>query len=276
MIFVEWTPAELTDISIGTHSLAVKGKTIPCIRILAHDYLPVYECLNYYEREIPAAMLRRYKEQFYSIVYSEKPEKQIYAIDAKDIDNNKNVEFVCGFGAIQKYMSNVGYTGVNANQIYKDIVSEESIYLPEKVLLDVLPRLRKSGNKNLPCYRYLAKLGIVSRDSYRNNTFGINLELLYLSDFQKYPSFGDEEKQKTISQIDKDYQGNQRWKVFALIPYLDRGKLDLEELRQFLLKNMGFLMSPQAKGSQKTHFRRAICFYDWCKYGTWFAKGEML
>lgn len=275
LIFVEWTSTELTDISIDTHSLAVKGKTIPCIRILAHDYLPVYECLNYYEREIPAALLRLYKEKFYNIVYSEKPEKQIYAIDAKDIDNNKNVEFVCGFGVIQKYMSNVGYTGVTANQIFKDVISDSSSYLPEKVLLDVLPRLRKSSNITLPCYKYLAELDIVSVESYRNNSLGINLKLLSSVDFQKYQYFSNEEKNKTLVQIDKDYQNEQRWKAFALIPFLDIRTLNLEELRLFLLNNISFLMSAQTKGSHKTHFRRAICFYDWCKYGTWFTKGDV-
>lgn len=275
LIFVEWTSAELTDILIDTHSLAVKGKTIPCIRILAHDFLPVYECLNFYEREIPAAVLRLYKEKFYNIVCSEKPEKQIYAIDAKDIDNNENVEFVCGFGAIQKYMSNVGYTGVTANQIFKDVVSESSSFLADKILLDVLPRLRKSSITNLPCYKYLAQLDIISMDTYRKNSLGINLNLMSLSDFQKYPSFGVDEKQKTLSQIDNDYQGDQRWKAFALIPYLDIDKLDLEELRKFLLRNINFLFSGQTKSSHKTSFRRAVCFYDWCKYGTWFTKGEM-
>lgn len=272
LIFVEWTPNMTTDIKISTHTMLVNGISLPCIRVLTHEYMPVYECLKFYEREIPASVLRAYKEKFYNIVYSEKPEKQIYAIEAKDIDNNKDVEFVCGFGAIRKYMSNVGYIGLTANEIYKDAVSDENTYDSEKVLLEVLPRLRKRSIKYLPCYKYLNQLGIVSCDTLRNNSYGINLDLCDVSDFQKYSFFTDEEKEKSLQQIELDYKEKQRWRAFALIPYIDYEKIDLTELQGFILRNLDFLLSAQISGAKKTYFRKLVCFYDWCKYGKWFRK----
>ena len=269
LFFVEWNANEMEELNIETHTFSIEGKQIPCIKILTHDYMPVYECLSYYEREIPASVLRLYKEKFYNIVCSEKTEKQIYAIDAKDIDKRKDIGFVCGFGAIQKYLSNVGYTGLTANEVFKDIVDNQN-YDAEQVLRVVLSKLRKNGSKYLPCYKYLAQLGIISKDTYHNNSYGINFDLLDVTDFRKYDSFNNEDLQKSLSQIIVDYKEGQKWRVFALIPYLKVEEIDLEKLREFILNNMSVLTTPQSKDSIKSYFRKLVYFYDWCKYGTWF------
>lgn len=274
LFFVEWTANEMQNLKIEPHTFSIDGKQIPCIRILTHDYMPVYECLSYYEREIPASVLRLYKEKFYNIVCSEKAEKQIYAIDAKDIDKRKDIGFVCGFGAIKKYLSNVGYTGLTANEVFKDIVDNQN-YDAEQVLKVVLPKLRKNSSKYLPCYKYLAQLGIVSKDTYRNNSYGINIELLEAADFRKYESFTDEELQKSLPQIIADCKDEPKWRTFALIPYLTIVEQNLEPLRLFILDNMSVLVSPQStKNSIKTYFRKLVCFYDWRKYGSWYKKED--
>lgn len=272
LFFVEWSANEIQNLKIESHTFSIVGKQIPCIRILTHDYMPVYECLSYYEREIPASVLRLYKEKFYNIVCSEKTEKQIYAIEARDIDKRKDIGFVCGFGAIQKYLSNVGYTGLTANEVYKDIVEDQN-YDAEQVLKNVLPRLRKNSSKYLPCYKYLSQLGIISKDTYHKNSYGINIDLLDATDFRKYDSFNNEELQKRLSQIIADYRDEQKWRAFALIPYSRIEEIDLETLRVFILDNMSVLTEPQ-RGSTKTYFRKLVCFFDWCKYGTWFRKEE--
>lgn len=271
LFFVEWCANEMQSPKIESHTFSIAGKQIPCTRILTHDYMPVYEYLSYYEREIPASVLRLYKEKFYNIVCSEKAEKQIYAIEAKDIDKRKDIGFVCGFGAIQKYLSCVGYTGLTANEVYKDIVDDQN-YDAEQLLKKVLPRLRKSSSKYLPCYKYLSKLGIASVETYHNNSHGINIKLFDATDFRKYDSFTNEELQKNLSQIIADYKDKQKWRAFALIPYLKNEGFDLEELREFILDNINVLTASQSKGSTKTYFRKLVCFYDWCKYGTWYKK----
>ena len=110
-----------------------EGVTLPVIRIKTHEFKPVYECLATYERQMSADMLRFYKQQFYEIIYSEKPEKKLYVLPNKEIEANKDIQFVCGFGTIAKYQSAIGYTGLKARNIFRDIVFENGNYESEKL-----------------------------------------------------------------------------------------------------------------------------------------------
>lgn len=125
LFFVEWNPSPDTSMNIYNHEFQNNGVIIPTTRIFTHDYTPIYRAINSFEREIPAPVLRHYKKQFYQIVYAEKPEKQLYVIDEKDIDYNKDIQFVVGFGAIQKYNSAVGYVGMSAANLFADLILED-------------------------------------------------------------------------------------------------------------------------------------------------------
>ena len=99
------------------------NKILPCIVIKTHDFMPIYELLSHYERTIPTHLLRLYKKNFYNIVRSERPERKIYALSDAELDKCDDIQFVCGFGAIEKYKA-VGYKSIDRSLLFKDIVEE--------------------------------------------------------------------------------------------------------------------------------------------------------
>lgn len=266
LFFVEWNPDEKSDFVIQPHDITMnQGLILPVTRIITHEYKPIYECLATFERGIPTHLLRLYKKQFYEIVFSEKPEKQLYTLPGKDIDITPNIQVVYGFGAIDKYKSAVGYTGLKAVNIFRDIIENNGNYENEIILTRTIPELRKSS-RFIPCYKYLRTVGIVSDDTYKNNKLGVNFSLNKKDDFCSYSSFRENEKRKNINAVIEDY-ANVVWKACALIPYLDIKNEELEILHKFISDNFNNFLVVKRKPDYSTIFKKLICFYDWRKYG---------
>lgn len=270
LFFVEWNRDTNANMEVERYDMLMsEGVTLPVIRIKTHEFKPVYECLATFERQMSADMLRFYKQQFYEIVYSEKPEKKLYVLPEKDIENNKDIQFVCGFGTIAKYQSAVGYVGLTATDIFRDILSEQSKYESETVLTKTMPKLRKGNTKFLPIYRYIQSLGINNNEQYSNNPLGINIPLLKLDDFRTYKFFSNEEKGYDIHTAINSFQ-NAKWKTMALIPFLSIDEEDLNVLKQYLISNFNDILVVNSKtvgGNTKSYFKRLICFYDWKRFG---------
>lgn len=158
LIFVEWVPEHIADIRIERLSKMMRnGVMLPCIKIIAHDFMPIYECMSYFERGIPTHLLRVYKEQFYDIIYDEQPEKQIYVLPESKVDGNNSVDFVCGFGAISKYKE-IGYSSIDRQMIFRDIIDEQN-YDAYRILKKSFPSVRNGNVNYLPYYKYLNSLG---------------------------------------------------------------------------------------------------------------------
>jgi len=268
LIFVEWDKSKENGLSIEKHDISLGNNIIlPVTRIRTHEFRPVYECLSYYERSIPANMLREYKKQFYNIVVSQKPEKTLYVLSDNQIDSNPNIQVVYGFGAINKYRSAVGYTGFKAEDLMKDVVDGGNVYDPMHILTKTIPSLRKSNPKAfIPIFKYLSELDIHSDMDYKNNNVGINIPLRKADDFPSYASFSEEDKQKTLSEAIETYShDNDVWKAIALIPYLNISDDDLIILKDFISRHFNdYVVKKKGKA---TFMRRLICFYDWRKYG---------
>ena len=266
LIFVEWNPDINANFVIDNYGITIdQGTIIPVTRINTHDFKPVYECLAYFERSIPTNLLREYKKQFYNIVVSQNPEKTLYALPDTKIDSNPNIQVVYGFGAINKYQSAVGYTGIKAINLFKDVIEDTYNYDALQIVTQTIPELsRTKPTAFIPIYKYLSALGIHSNDEYLRNQLGISLKLKKLEDFQAY-SFGDHDKQKSFEEAINEYKGQEVWKAIALIPYLTIEGSDLDSLRNFIEVHINeFLI---IKNSRSTFMRKLICFYDWKKYG---------
>lgn len=263
LVFVEWSSedkdvfwVEKYDILMGNEAL------LPVTRIITNNYKEVYKCLQVFKREIPAHILRIYKESFYQIVYSENPEKQLCVIDEKKIDKTKDVQFVCGFGAIDKYKSAIGYTGLKSNNIFRDIIFDDGNYDAEKIIVNTLPGLRKA-TKFIPCYKYLRAVGINSLDDFNNNKLGITFKLE--SDFKcKYSDPTSYIEGKTVTDIINE---NPAWKAAVFLTYTNFEQKDLSIIEEFCRANYNQFLIVKNKPDYSTHLKKLICLYDWKKYG---------
>lgn len=265
LIFVDWQISDTEVFKIDSHSISLNNDIVlPVTRIETNSYLRVFECLSKYERTIPANLLREYKKQFYNIIVSEKPEKHLYVLPGEKIDQNSNIQVVYGFGAVSKYKSAVGYTGLKAINILEDIIDDKDLDAVQ-VLTKSIPNIRRGGQKTsfLPIYKYLSKIGISSKADYDNNQLGINIPLFSLKDFQFY-TFSPEDKQLSLSEAIEKYK-EQEWKAIALIPYLNVQEDEMDSLRDFI--KLFFNKYLVKRSNYSTYMRRLICFYDWKRYG---------
>lgn len=265
LFFVEWNANENSDFIVQQHDITMdSGIILPVIRIITHEYKPVYECLAQFERGIPTHLLRLYKKQFYEIVYSEKPEKKLYVLPGKEIDASPYIQMVYGFGAIDKYKSAIGYSGLEAINLFRDVIENTGNYESEMILTKTIPRLYKGSQKFIPYYKYLNSVGITSDETFKNNRLGLNFKLNKCEDFRFYKSFTSEEKRKTLQQAINDYIP---WKACALIPYLNIKDDELDILKSFIMKHFNDFLVIKQKPDYSTYFKKLICFYDWRKYG---------
>lgn len=262
---MEWVADEGFSMNIGRQDIMMENKVnLPVIKIKTHSFKEVYELLQYYERTIPANLLREYKKQFYEIVQSESPEKQLYVLPSDEVDKDKNIQVVYGFGVIKQFRSAVGYRGIKSVELLRDVLSDTKEWNAEQVLTEAYPQLSKSSPKAfLPIYKYLSQVGINNDDNCRCNKLGINCKLRKASDFQSYP-FSDEEKKISLNQAIDKYS-REVWKAVALIPYLNIPKEELPNLCSFIDKNFNDFLIKSNRYS--TSMRKLICFYDWKKYG---------
>lgn len=268
IFFVDWNRDEMDTMEVERYSMQMEGGILPMIRIHTHDFKPVYECLSHFDRELPAEILRIYKKQFYEIIYSEKPEKKLYVLPETKLENNREIQFVCGFGTISKYQSAVGYTGLEPIDLFRDVVFESGSYDSTTLLTKTIPELKKR-TPYIPIYKYLKALEISSQDDYTNNQLGVKIELLSQGNFiTTNIKFKEEEKQLNLDSAFNRFPDNLR-RTCALIPHLSIQTEELPQLKQFITDHFDeFLISNTAlKKRYSTYFKKLICFYDWRKYG---------
>jgi hypothetical protein len=268
LIFVEWSVDENQTTQIERKDLILNyGKiTLPVTRIYTHNYKDVYQLLSYFERSLPANLLREYKKQFYNIVVSEKPEKRLCVLPSEAIDKDKSIQVVYGFGAIKKFRTAIGYRGLKATELLKDVLSDEEIYNPNLILKESIPDLRKTSPKAfIPIYKYLSEVGIHNDSDYNNNQLGVNIPLRKKIDFQTYNFFNDDDKKLSLNDALQKYSDFYNWKAMALIPYLNITEDEYPLLVDFI--NSNFTSFIVKKNGRSTFMRRLICFYDWLKYG---------
>lgn len=262
IFFVEWTERNNDQFDIFPGSISLKdGKTFPITRIITHTYMPLFECLSSFERKIPTSELRKYQDLFYQIVQSQKPEKQIYVLQGKPDSINKDPQFVFGFGAIKMaQLSERGYTGITDIDIYKDVLQDTSSYDARKILLESMPKLKTT---TLPKYKYLSLLNVRSEEQLLASEYsGINIQRI--ADLQRY-------SRKNICQTVSDILNDtsiELDKKAAIIPKITLQDGDLELIKSFLVENIdSALLGTQLNSTQKTYFRKLVCFYDLIKYG---------
>lgn len=160
--------------------------------------------------------------------------------------------------------SEVGYQGISVFEIFSDLILENDDLEPRKILEATIPSLR--GLKYVPVYKYLAGVGIRSREEYARS--GLKLDRYIFVSPAAYSTsayakpFLKSEKDKTAVEI---IATNPPEKAAMFLTFLPKEKFDLLAVRQFLKENIENL-----KGSNyATFFRKLACLYDCYAYGGW-------
>lgn len=246
--------------------ITIDGAQLPITIAKTDDFLPVYEALDATKRKIPARILRFCKEQLYELVQSTEPETKMCVVDIDNIEKATDVEFVVGVGVVGSNTSEIGYQGLTAIDLFKDLILEEDRRLDaEKLLESTIPALSKNC-KYLPVYKYLQEIGINCRGAYQARKLDIDRHV------EKTPAeyastiyarqFVQTERHKTTQQI---IDTNPPEKAAIFLSFVAKEKFDAPIVRQFLADNIEKLET--SNSNYATYFRKAACLYDYYLYG---------
>lgn len=264
LIFVQ--RAHDSGASYSKTVITIDGAQLPITIVKSDDFLPIYEALEATKRKIPARILRFCKEQLYELVQSTAPETKMCVVDIDNIEKATDVEFVVGVGVAGGNTSEIGYQGLCAIDLYRDLILEEDRSLDARKLLEsTIPALSKNC-KYLPVYKYLREFGINSLSEYQNSHLDIGRHV------DKTPAefastiyarqFVQTERQKTVDQI---IQTNPPEKAAIFLSFISKDKFDPFLVRQFLADHIEKLET--SNSNYATYFRKAACLYDFFVYG---------
>lgn len=264
LIFIQ--RAKDTEPSYSKTLITIDSAQLPITIIKSDDFLPIYEALDATKRKIPARILRFCKEQLYELVKSSSPETKMCVIDIDNIETTKDVEFVVGVGVAKNNTSEIGYQGLGAIDLFRDLILEdERVLEAEKILESTIPSLSKNC-KYLPVYKYLREIGVGTQLEYEAHKIDINRHV------GKKPSeysgknyaraFVQTERQKETREI---IETNPPEKAAIFLAFVSKEKFDAPAVREFLIEHIDKLET--SASNYATYFRKIACLYDYYVYG---------
>jgi hypothetical protein len=260
LIFVQRAKGE--EAAVSQTILAIDGDQLPITIVKTDDFLPVYQAIDATKRKIPARILRFCKEQLYELVRSTSPETKLSVLDIDNIEKSKDVEFVVGVGVASEATSQVGYQGLTAMDLFRDLLLEQERQLdPSRVVHQTIPALSKNC-KYLPVYKYLAEMEVDSLEHYKKSGLQLDRHIdktpKEFSTSQYARQYVQSERHKSVEEL---IATNPPEKAAIFLPFVEAGKFDADAVRVFLADNIGKLESTTS--SYSTFFRKAACIYDY-------------
>jgi len=239
----------------------------------------VYSALSGRKRKVPARLLRFFKEQMYDFVQApEASATKLAVVDFDRLSEFDDIEFVVGVGvaarqgelddAIQDALTKRGYSGVTADDIFKDVVQTQSSFEAHALLEGAYPALGRSNRTFLPVFRYIRAVGIDSPEALEHSGFLGAKKIVgkmagqdyYLSSSYKkrFDNFFCEKNTREI--ID---DASTPKEALLMLPFQHKDKIDVEVLRQFLDDNVEAFLDPP----YLTAYRKLVCLYDKLAFG---------
>ncbi len=266
LVFVEWNP----DAKAATMSqtvLPISENQIPVLRVEVPDFLELFSVLGGIQRSFPAKLLRQLKEHVYELVATDDPQGRLYVQNLEPGMDPRDVDVVFGVGAIA---SVTAYTGLHREELIDDVLADgdsSSKFDPLRVVKEALPEiLTRAGN--VPIFKYLSEAKLLDDNGQLQNPDSVDAKILnhIESRDERISVFKQDrariakklKKTPTLAELLEAKPSNPLFEILGLDP----DKIDLEELRTWLVDNR--LVQEDTYFSQ---WVKLVCFYDWLQYG---------
>ena len=270
LIFVNWIqPENPEEEKIYRHSLLIKGRNIPITIVQLKNFIPLFSALSDVRPKIPAWLLKKIKNQVYEAVKGSEPRERIILVDANEIDDRDDVEFVIGFSNINDYLDagtanhKTSYDSYSTYDIFHDYFFDDKNFDPEKILTITIPKLLKHSTY-IPVKKYIAKL---SKNKQR--------KILENQKIRKVCSFTEgklqyDQYRRTYS---KNYastgfaefcKNSNKEKIIAYAPFFTYETEDIKLLEKFLKENLDYFFNENQ--NYKSFYRKVVCLYDKLQY----------
>jgi len=267
LIFVRWDE-QLREPSLVPTQIAVSGLAIPVLLVTVADFADLFVVLAGLPRKFPARLLRRLKERVYDLVLSKEPDASLAVIDIEDDTRIEDVDFVFGVG-VQQSLGARGYVGLAREDLLRDAVAPVSRLEARKVVQEALPRvLRTPGNT--PVFRYLRGTGLLRDDGTLLPDASVDERVAARAARGAEPFAVPQNSRPKAGRI-VAAAGGDFGRMLADQPPADallgvtawpRETLDSEALRSYLADRSHLFGTPLS-----TAWAKAVCFYDYNRYG---------
>jgi hypothetical protein len=272
LIFVQWDPSA-THPTLANSNIVADGVPIPIILVRTASFVPVLEALSDLPRTFPARILRRLKEHVYALVQTNDPKQRLYVKDIDEAgDETGEIDVVFGVGAIEA-VRNVGYRGLNREDLVRDVLEENSSYDAAQVIASVLPRLLRRGSGYVPVFRYLRLAGMLDGEGalLRSSELDGKVVQAAVAGLDKFaPPKQYTTKEAAIRAAYVSFADlaskMEPSDVVMYAPLLEATKLQPEPIRRFLLDNGQ--LSRQGNALVQTQYVKLVCIFDWLKNRT--------
>ena len=253
IIFVKRNSALNDKMLVGSHSVDIGGRVIQATKVETNNFALVFEELKNKKLGYPVRLLRRFKDELYQYVKTEKPSKHclVEPYDPKVPDE----AMVFSLGINQSIVGLVGFT---ADDWYKAVLTDDELAFDiDNILNFAYPKIHPQ-NLNLPVCKFLSLAkedhkGIVQPQTYEdllNNTIKKNRDSKLIGD-------------RSVKGVLKQFEGSFE-KQLRYLAYLRETEIDIGELQDFLKLHINNF-SGMGSGI-KSDFRRLIRVFDWLKY----------
>lgn len=241
--------------------LVVDGSQLPVTSLVTDDFVGIYSALAQSKLKLPARVLRFCKEQLYELVSSKEPSEKLCLTNINDIKERGDIEFVVGFGVVNAHMSERGYLGVTAKDLFKYVICDSPQLEGRAVLEQSMPTLDVRNNY-LPVHRFLQEAEVGELTAEMNST----VRRLAAAGRDSFKTNGYA-KSAVRETEGRDFQ----WivetlppeKAAAYIPHLSDDRIPLPALKAFAVTHF----EKAFEDRYSTFYRKLFCLYDFLKFG---------
>lgn len=259
---------EETSTKISSHMMDISGHIIPMTKISLYNYSELYEALKEKQSTLPVKLLRMFKNEFYNYVLTNTPSKSLYVAGIDD-ERVSNKDLVLAI-ATPEQLAPKGLVGVEADDLYRDIILNTLHNSPDEILEYAYPKIIRHTNK-LAVFKYLKnakksypdikeKTAVNNFDDLLNSTIKTsrNRKQITSRSIEGLTKNLDYKDLSTVNKINLD------------ICYLNESEIIIDDLFMHLekiLKINPHILSNDTNPNIKSNLRRLIRIYDWLKYG---------
>lgn len=261
-VFIEYKDG-MVGAEATPYTIMIDDKPLTMRKVVISDFMLLYNALEGKKAKLPVRILRRFKQELYEYTLTNTPTNNIRVASIED-ERIADEELVLSIGKASEFGLK-GLSGLESNELYRDIVMDDLVYSADELLEYALPKLLQQNSKKLPINKYLrtatrdfpeCQKSIENQyfDSLISNTIKNNRKLL-----GTYTS---------VQQIWENEHGNLE-RATRLIAYLTEDQINLIELEKILVElfEEDIHVLKNVDQSTRTNIKRLVRIYDYLKWG---------
>ena len=247
---------------VSSHSMTINSKVLEMTKISLADFGILYDALSAKKASLPVKVLRRFKDEIYSLALRSDPGPilQVAPLDDKRITDDML--------AISIGLSQTGRYGlisaVKSEQWYRNIILHDLYFSADDLLRDVYPELSKTNSSIIPLWYYID-------NSKEKNESIIEKAPKRYSDIVKDEAVNRVRtsiRNRSVMQIWNDEKGKQS-RALRLLGNMSEESIKIDEYEKILndlfTENRNILS--ELNDNDRSSLRRMIRIYDFLKFG---------